>query len=237
MVHVGHAKCKALGGEIGSWLSYKQQSEGQNLPGRPFNKGQTPQKAFMLNKATVLVLNRNWQAINVRTPQEAFCQMATGVATALEIEGEDQIRPVPWDEWIRLPIRPQDEAAHTVRGAIRIPTVIVLANFAKVPKKRPKLCARTIRERDGNRCQYSGKLLRPEEGSIDHVVPRSRGGRDAWENCVWASKQVNARKGNRLPHEAGLRLLKAPRVVPEMPATAFIRNANGVGDWKLFLKE
>ena len=191
----------------------------------------------MLNKATVLVLNRNWQAINVRTPQEAFCQMATGVATALEIEGEDQIRPVPWDEWIRLPIRRQDEAAQTVRGPIRVPTVIVLANFAKVPQKRPKLCARTIRERDGNRCQYTGKLLRPDEGSIDHVVPRSRGGRDAWENCVWSSKQVNTKKGNRLPHEAGLRLLKQPRAIQEMPATAFIRNAHSVEDWKLFLRQ
>ena len=191
----------------------------------------------MLNKAIVLVLNRNWQAINVRTPQEAFCQMATGVATALEIEGEDQIRPVPWDEWVRLPIRPQDQAALTVRGPIRLPTVIVLANFAKVPKKRPKLCPRTIRERDGNRCQYTGKLLRPDEGSIDHVVPRSRGGRDAWENCVWSSKQVNTQKGNRLPHEAGLKLLKLPRAIPEMPATAFIRNAHSVEDWKLFLRE
>src|SRR5512140_1677094 len=60
--------------------------------------------AFMnrLTKATVLVLNRNWQAINVRTPQEAFCMMATNVAAALEIEGEDHIRPVTWDEWITL---------------------------------------------------------------------------------------------------------------------------------------
>ena len=133
----------------------------------------------MLNKATVLVLNRNWQAINVRTPPEAFCQMATGAATALEIEGQDQIRPVPWDEWICLPIREQDQAAHTVRGSIRLPTVIVLADFSKVPRKRPKLCVRTIRERDGNRCHYTGHLLRADEGSIDHVVPRSRGGRDA----------------------------------------------------------
>jgi len=57
----------------------------------------------VLTKATVLVLNRNWQAINVRTPQEAFCMMATNVATALEIEGENHIRPVTWDEGITLP--------------------------------------------------------------------------------------------------------------------------------------
>ena len=58
----------------------------------------------ILTKATVLVLNRNWQAINVRTPQEAFCMMATNVATGLEIQGEDHIRPVTWEEWSTLPI-------------------------------------------------------------------------------------------------------------------------------------
>ena len=157
----------------------------------------------ILTKAIVLVLNRNWQAINIRTPQEAFCQMATNVATALDIElrndgHAEEMRPVTWDEWISLPIRPQDHAVHTAHSIIRVPTVIVAVNFAKVPKKRPKLCARAIRERDGNRCQYTGALLRPDEGSLDHVVPRSRGGPDTWENLVWSSKQVNTRKGNRL---------------------------------------
>jgi 5-methylcytosine-specific restriction endonuclease McrA len=208
----------------------------------------------ILNKAVVLVLNRNWQAINVRTPQQAFCMMATNVATALDIQVEDsaesagdsfrsphcalrtpKVRPVPWEEWITLPIRPPDHAVQTVRGPIRVPTVIVLANFARVPKKRPKLCARTIRERDGNRCQYTGRQLRPEEGSLDHVVPRSRGGRDTWENLVWASRAVNVRKANRLPHEAGLRLLSVPRAPKELPVTALIRNAHGVADWKLFV--
>jgi 5-methylcytosine-specific restriction endonuclease McrA len=189
----------------------------------------------ILNKATVLVLNRHWQAINVRTPQEAFCQMATNVATGLEIEREEHIRPVTWDEWIRLPIREQDEAVHTVRGPIRVPTVIVAVNFAKVPKKRPKLCARTIRERDGNRCQYTGRLLHPDEGSLDHVVPRSRGGRDAWEDLVWAAKDVNQRKADRLPHEAGLRLLTVPRAPKELPVTALLRNTHGIADWQLFV--
>jgi len=191
----------------------------------------------ILNKTTVLVLNRNWQAINIRTPQDAFCQMATNVATGLEIEGEDHIRPVTWDEWIALPIREQDEAVHTVRGPIRVPTVIVAVNYAKVPKKRPKLCARTIRERDGNRCQYTGRVLHPDEGSLDHVVPRSRGGKDAWENLVWSAKDVNQRKADRLPHEAGLKLLSTPRAPKELPVTSLIRNAHGVAEWKLFLKE
>lgn len=125
----------------------------------------------------------------------------------------------------------------TARGAIRVPTVIVAVNFAKVPKKRPKLCAKTIRERDGNRCQYTGKLLKPDEGSLDHVLPRSRGGADTWENLVWSSKEVNTRKGNRLPHEAGLKLLSVPRAPKELPVSALIRNAHGVAEWKLFLNE
>src|SRR5262245_5846776 len=225
----------------------------------------------ILNKAIVLVLNRNWQAINVRTPQEAFCMMATNVATALEIEGDvlplpegegrgegeeiarttndklsvtrhstlvtPAIRPVTWDEWITLPIREQDNAVHTVRGAIRVPTVIVAVNYARVPKKRPKLTARNIRERDDNRCQYTGKVLRPDEGSLDHVVPRSRGGRDTWENLVWSSKAVNSRKADRLPHEAGLKLLKQPRAPKELPASAMIRNAHSIPEWKLFVGE
>jgi 5-methylcytosine-specific restriction endonuclease McrA len=191
----------------------------------------------ILNKSIVLVLNRNWQAINIRTPADAFCQMATNVATALEIDGENHIRPVTWDEWITLPIRDGDNAVHTVRGAIRVPTVIVALNFAKVPKKRPKLCAKAIRERDGNRCQYTGKLLRQDEGSLDHVLPRSRGGRDEWANLVWSDKAVNAKKGNRLPHEAGLKLLAVPRAPKELPVTALIRNAPGIADWKLFVND
>jgi 5-methylcytosine-specific restriction endonuclease McrA len=191
----------------------------------------------ILNKTIVLVLNRNWQAINIRTPADAFCQMATNVATALEIDGESHIRPVTWDEWITLPLREGDNAVRTVRGAIRVPTVIVAVNYARVPKKRPKLCAKGIRERDGNRCQYTGKVLCPDEGSLDHVVPRSRGGKDEWENLVWSDKTVNAKKGNRLPHEAGLKLLSVPRVPKEVPVTALIRNASGIADWKLFVND
>ena len=201
----------------------------------------------ILNKSMVLVLNRNWQAINIRTPQEAFCQMATNVATGLDIElannappegaRVEALRPVSWDEWITLPIRSHDNAVHTVRGAIRVPTVIVAVNFAKVLKKRPKLCAKNIRERDGNRCQYTGKLLKPDEGSLDHILPRSRGGKDTWENLVWSSKEINSRKADRLPHEAGLTLLSTPRAPKELPVTALIRNPHGIAEWKLFFEQ
>jgi 5-methylcytosine-specific restriction endonuclease McrA len=205
----------------------------------------------ILNKTIVLVLNRNWQAINIRTPADAFCQLATNTATALDIEHVESgavraprsefrasaVRPVTWDEWITLPVRDGDQSVRTARGAIRVPAVIVAMNYAKVPKKRPKLCARAIRERDGNRCQYTGRLLQPDDGSLDHVVPRSRGGADSWENLVWSAKDVNQRKADRLPHEAGLKLLSVPRAPKELPVTAQLRNAHGVAEWRLFLNE
>jgi 5-methylcytosine-specific restriction endonuclease McrA len=196
----------------------------------------------ILNKTTVLVLNRNWQAINIRTPADAFCQMAANVATGLDIELRESVaaevlRPVPWDEWITLPIRPHDSVVHTVRGQIRVPTVIVAVNYAKVPKKRPKLCVRAIRERDDNRCQYTGRMLAPDEGNLDHVLPRSRDGRTTWENLVWAAKEVNQRKADRLPHEAGLKLLTVPCAPKELPVTALLRNTHDVAEWKLFILE
>jgi 5-methylcytosine-specific restriction endonuclease McrA len=80
-------------------------------------------------------------------------------------------------------------------------------------------------------------LLRPDEGSLDHVLPRSRGGKDEWGNLVWSDKKVNAKKGNRLPHEAGLKLLTVPRAPKELPVTALIRNAHGIVDWTLFVKD
>ena len=189
----------------------------------------------ILQQSVVLVLNRNWQAINVRTPEEVFPQLATGVATALDIGSENHIRPVTWEEWLTLPVREQDHSVRTVRGAVRIPTVIVLANYAKVPKKRPKLCAKSIRERDNNRCQYTGKVLRPDEGSLDHVLPRARGGKNSWENLVWASKEINAKKADRLPEEAGLKLLSKPQQPREMPVSKLIRNVNRVPGWDMFL--
>jgi len=189
-----------------------------------------------LHKTTVLVLNRNWQAIHARTPADAFCAMASGTATGLDVQGDDSILPVRWDEWLKLPVRAEDLAVQTARGPVRVPTVIVAANYAKVPVRRPRLGARGIWERDGGVCQYTGRRLAPHEGNIDHIVPRSRGGATSWENCVLSHRDVNSKKGARLPQEAGLRLLRKPQPPKVLPATAFIRNPHGIRDWQKFLQ-
>ena len=188
-----------------------------------------------LHKSTVLVLNRNWQAIHVKTPAEAFCMMASGSATGLDVQGDEHISPVRWEDWLKLPIRDEDNSVNTPRGAVRVPTVIVAANYAKVPICRPRFGARGIWERDGGVCQYTGRILKPGEGNIDHVVPRSRGGPSSWDNCVLSHREVNEKKADRLPQEAGLRLLRKPSVPRAVPATALIRNLHGIQDWQRFL--
>lgn len=190
----------------------------------------------VLDKHVVLVLNRNWQAVNVRTPADAFCQMATDVVTALDIREDESMIPTCWEDWKKLPVRENDFSVGTAHGPIRVPTVVVLSRFAKVPMKRPKFNARNLWERDGGRCQYTGRPLRPGEGNIDHIVPRSRGGGTSWENCVLAAREVNSRKANRTPEEAGLTLLRNPEAPRELPVTQLLRNVHGIADWEPFLK-
>ena len=181
----------------------------------------------------VLVLNRNWQAINQITVEKAISAMAADAATALEINGKDDMRPVRWAEWLALPVRDGDEAIHTTKLSVRVPTVVVAVNYGGFPKRRPKFNLRGVAQRDGHTCQYSGKKLKPHELSMDHVIPLSRGGADHWTNVVTADKELNHRKGNRLNHEVGLKLLRQPKEPPVTPAVAFIASAHP--DHELFL--
>lgn len=188
-----------------------------------------------LHEKTVLVLNRHWQAIHAKTPAEAFCMLATGSATALDITEDGSMVPLRWEHWLALPVREGDRSVSTVRGAVRVPTVVIACNFARVPMRRPSFSLRAIWERDGGVCQYTGRPLSPGEGNIDHVVPRSRGGQTSWENCVLAHREVNSKKGSRLPEEAGLRLRRAPEAPRAVPATHLIRNTHRIADWEHFL--
>ncbi len=188
-----------------------------------------------IHKSTVLVLNRNWQAIDSKTPAQAFCMMANDSATALDIADDGSMTPLRFSDWLKLPVRARDVAIGTVRGDVRMPTVIVLARFSRVPLRRPNFGIRGIWERDGGVCQYTGKKLKPSEGNIDHVVPRSRGGASSWQNCVLAHKDINSRKADRTPHEAGLRLIREPGAPKALPTSMFIKNLHGVEDWAHFV--
>jgi len=188
-----------------------------------------------LHKTTVLVLNRNWQAVAATSPAEVFGAMTNDQAVGLDIDGPDWMIPLPWQDWCQLPIRDEDASIGTTSGKIRIPTVVILCNFSRVPQKRLKFGLQGLWERDGGRCQYTGRQLTPEEANIDHVLPSSRGGESSWENCVLSDREVNNRKADRTPREAGLTLLKKPERPPERPVSWFIRNKHHIDDWRIFL--
>jgi len=188
-----------------------------------------------LNRTTVLVLNRNWQAIHVKSPAEALSMMYTDTATGLDILGEDHMIPYRWKDWINLPNDPDSDYVSTVNGDIKIPKIIVLCKFNKVPMKRPKFSLTGVWNRDNGVCQYTGKKLSKNEGNVDHIIPRSRGGKTDWTNCVLAHKEVNAQKANRTPEEAGLKLIKEPFVPRHMPTTFYIKNKHNIKEWDLFL--
>jgi 5-methylcytosine-specific restriction endonuclease McrA len=183
----------------------------------------------------VLVLNRNWQAISVISPADAFSHIVSGSADGLEIDGDHNMAPIAWNAWMKLSIRDRDHSIGTPHGAVRIPTIIILKHFNKVPLFRPKFGLKALWLRDGGMCQYSGKTLNLAEASIDHVMPQSRGGETSWENCVLCERLLNSQKGDKTPAEAGLKLRKTPREPKAVLVTLTLKNALGIKDWQFFL--
>lgn len=142
--------------------------------------------------------------------------------------------PTPWDEWVKLPIRPFDDALHTTKLVVRVPTVIVCVHYAKMPKKKRHVSKKGIRERDGSRCQVTGRVLSKHEGNVDHLVPRSRGGKDTWENMVWMDKDLNSKKGDKTLDEMGWQLIKKPSAPREIPVSETITELEHT-DWRFFM--
>jgi 5-methylcytosine-specific restriction endonuclease McrA len=183
-----------------------------------------------LLKQKVLVVNRLWQAIDETDVQTAMCDIVRGVATGIDTGSAPQ-RAVTWEEWSALPIREGDRFLRTIHGPIRVPTVICKSNYAEMPKRAPKFDRRGVGERDGYTCQVSGKHC--PDGTVDHVVPRSKKGKHAWENVVWMDKKLNHRKGDKSLTEVGLKLQRKPFRPKAVPACVRIQPRHE--DWKPFL--
>jgi len=188
-----------------------------------------------LNRNSVLVLNKNWQAVGIKSPADTFAMLMTDAATGLDIRGLDYMIPLRWKDWVQLPIEEDDDFVQTVNQKIKIPKVIILSRFDKVPRKRPRFSQKNIWIRDNYTCQYTGKKLKPGEGNIDHIIPRSKGGSTSWDNCVLACKKVNAKKADARPEEVGLSLLKKPEPPKELPVFHYITNRHNIKEWEIFL--
>ena len=185
-------------------------------------------------KKHVLILNKNWIPINTTTAKNSFSLMYADNAKGLLIE-DDRFLSLEWNEWIKLDIKDKDDFVRTVNGYIKIPNIIVLNHYDKIPRQVVKFTQKNLWERDNFTCQYTGKKVTKTSGNIDHIIPRSQGGKTSWENCVIAHKEINAIKADRTPEQAGLKLLKKPSAPRLMPVSFYIRNKEGIEDWELFL--
>lgn len=156
----------------------------------------------------VLVLNKLWTVVNVCSLQRAIGLLWTEKAKI--IDPFDQFATYTWADWRQL--RPaEDEAAlRSTFERFKVPEVILLLDFDKLPNRRVKFSRRMIYKRDNFVCQYCGKAKPGGELSIDHVLPRSQGGLTTWDNCVCACLKCNAKKDNRTPKQAGMKLLRTP---------------------------
>jgi len=188
-----------------------------------------------LTKTTVLVLNRNWQAIHAKTPSEALSMMYANTATGLDIIGHDNMVPYKWDDWINLPHDESCDYISTIKQKIKIPKVVVLCNYDKVPIKRPRFSISGVWNRDNGICQYTGKKLSKNEGNVDHIIPKSKGGKTDWTNCVLSHKAINSKKANKTPEECGIKLIKPPTVPKQLPISHYIKNPHKMKEWELFL--
>lgn len=190
----------------------------------------------ILSKQIVTKLNRHWTAVDFVTVREAVVFLASeldgqhpGYAmdyeTAIDENGDHTLvyaNPVAWEEWIKLPVRDGDLAINTGRGQIRCPLVVVCARYDKIPRRTTRWSTGNVHKRDGYVCAYTGKQLSRSNATVDHILPRSRGGRDTWENTVSCDKQVNTTKGSRTPEEAGL-VLKHKPMAPKASVTVLTK--------------
>jgi len=191
----------------------------------------------IIDKEIVLVLNKHWRAVNVVTPVAAFNQLFVGAATPLVINS-DYFEAVTMETWLQLPVRENDWYVGTPRGKIRIPVVIILTRYDKVHKKKLRFSKKGVFDRDQGICQYTGKYVPLQEGNLDHVLPKSKGGKKEWRNIVWTAKEVNTGKSNRTPREAGLSLLRKPDAPKrEYLPEELITNRYGIAEWDLLLKK
>jgi 5-methylcytosine-specific restriction endonuclease McrA len=186
----------------------------------------------------VLVLNRLWQAVNVIGAKRAFALLARGHAHVVH-HHEDDFRVFSMMDWIDFSrINPPVEIldmVHTPNRLIRMPRVILLSFFDKLPCKELKLTRNNVFERDKNQCQYCSKTFPREELNLDHVIPRHYGGKTTWENIVCSCIKCNSRKANRLPHEAHMRLIRKPVKPKWRPVISLVLNTQHREMWKDFL--
>ena len=184
----------------------------------------------------VLVLNRSWEAISIWTLQKAisklFSYYKNGEPKAVIIDVYDNYAMYSWDDWEILRPDENEEVIRTPHTTYRVPEIIRLNRYDKKFSNKIKFSKRTLFKRDAYTCMYCGKQPNNDELTIDHIIPKSKGGETNWVNCVISCIKCNFRKGDKSLEEVNMRLLK----VPAKPKTALFQPSDIKKEsWKQFI--
>ena len=194
-------------------------------------------------ESSVLVLNKFYAAVHVVNAKRAFAMLCKESAEVVSIDG-GQYNSYDFTSWVdvsafkaecELPDEERYESIKTFSLEIRVPKIIRLVVYDKLPKATIKFNRKNIFARDKNKCQYCGKKVPTSELSLDHVIPRTQGGTSNWKNIVCACTNCNKRKGGRRPEEAGMRLICKPVKPNNCPLIQLKLGSNKYNSWKQFL--
>ncbi len=192
--------------------------------------------------SSVLVLNQHYAAVRVVSARRAFCLLVKEIAEIVSVEDE-QFLAYDFESWCELSqLRARyehdsHEWIKCVRFELAVPRIIRLLFYDRLPRTHVKFTRRNIYARDASRCQYCGKRYATSELSLDHVVPKSRGGTGTWTNIVCCCVKCNSRKGGRTPAEAHMKLVAQPVKPRRSPAITIRLTSRKYASWKQFLSE
>ena len=187
--------------------------------------------AVLVLNTKVLVLNRSYLPVHITSVRRAFSLLYQGLAEAVN----DQYQTFDFASWSELSVSMHEDSVGLIDRMIRVPRVILLLTYDRVPRRQVRFSRFNVYARDRNTCQYCGVRFPRSELNLDHVIPRSQGGTSHWENVVCSCHVCNRRKGGCTPTEAGMRLLRParrPEWTPFMLETFSLRRYR---EWLPFL--
>lgn len=192
-------------------------------------------------ECNVLVLNRFYMAIRVINVRRAMTLLYRGCAEVITIDS-GQYTSFEFDAWCEisqlhaLEKQPDEDYIRAVQFELQVPRIVRLTRYERMPKTTVRFNRKNLFARDDHRCQYCGQARPHSQLSLDHVVPRSLGGKTTWENIVCSCMQCNSRKGGRTPHQAGMKLLKLPAKPQSNPAMVLPLDDPRYASWKSFVQ-
>ena len=188
----------------------------------------------------VLVLNKHYMAIRIVGARRAFSLLFRDLAEVVSFE-QGAYSNYDFQSWcdvseFRRNFEPEGhDWVSTVSFHIVVPRIIRLLFYDRLPRSEVKFNRRNIFARDRNSCQYCGRRQRTSELSLDHVIPRSLGGKSIWTNVVCACTGCNVKKGGRTPRQAGMTLIQKPVKPKRNPLVHIHLGYQRYSGWKQFL--